>query len=99
MNKILLVFLLNVSIVCNTNAQQQKIITHENVVYGMISGMALLMDVYEPEHANNIGIIFIAGSGFGFPDDYQKICNQVPLKDDFFLDFRTGFSFSCKLDA
>lgn len=51
----------------------------------MISGMALLMDVYQPEDSNQMGIIYIAGSGFGFGEDYQKIYNQFPLKDDCFL--------------
>jgi acetyl esterase/lipase len=35
-----------------------------NVVYGMYSGLALLMDVYTPENSNGYGIIFINGSGW-----------------------------------
>ena len=66
--------------------QAQKVIKHENVVYGMISGMALLMDVYQPEKSNHLGIVYIVGSGFGISPAYQRIYNQVPLKDDYFLD-------------
>jgi hypothetical protein len=40
----------------------------ENVVYGMYSGLALLMDVYAPEgKANGYGIVHISGSGWGAP--------------------------------
>ena len=35
-----------------------------NVVFGMYSGLALLMDVYHPETPNGYGIIFISGSGW-----------------------------------
>lgn len=41
----------------------------ENVVYGMYSGLALLMDVYLPEsgRANGYGLVHISGSGWGAP--------------------------------
>ena len=35
-----------------------------NVVYGMYSGLALLMDVYHAEQPNGYGIVFISGSGW-----------------------------------
>lgn len=35
-----------------------------NVVFGMYSGLALLMDVYYPEYPNGYGIIHITGSGW-----------------------------------
>ncbi|MBS1915461.1 MAG: alpha/beta hydrolase [Bacteroidetes bacterium] len=56
----------------------------ENIVYGMVSGTALLMDVYVPIKPNHKAIIFIPGSAWGFvyPSDY----NQEPLKDDITLD-------------
>jgi acetyl esterase/lipase len=38
-----------------------------NIVYGMYSGLALLMDVYRPEAPNGIGLIHICGSGFRAP--------------------------------
>ena len=38
-----------------------------NVVYGMYSGLALLLDVYHPEDPNGYGVIFISGSGWAAP--------------------------------
>ncbi len=38
-----------------------------NVVYGMYSGLALLMDVHHPASPNGIGIVLIQGSGFHQP--------------------------------
>ena len=38
-----------------------------NVVYGMYSGLALLMDVYYPADPNGYGIVFINGSGWHAP--------------------------------
>ena len=41
--------------------------TEENVVYGMYSGLALLMDVHYPSEPNGYGIIVIPGSGWHMP--------------------------------
>ncbi len=49
-----------------------------NVIYGMYSGLALLMDVYHPETPNGYGAIFIAGSAWSAPLEY----GASPLKDD-----------------
>ena len=38
-----------------------------NVVFGMYSGLALLMDVYYPQNPNGYGIIHISGSGWTRP--------------------------------
>ena len=38
-----------------------------NVVYGMYSGLALIMDVYYPHNPNGYGIIQISGSGWTRP--------------------------------
>ncbi len=38
-----------------------------NVVYGMYSGLALLMDIHHPENPNGLGLIHISGSGWGAP--------------------------------
>ena len=38
-----------------------------NVVYGMYSGLALLLDVYYPENSNGYGVIHISGSGWARP--------------------------------
>jgi acetyl esterase/lipase len=49
-----------------------------NVVYGMYSGLALLMDVYYPHNPNGIGVVYIAGSAWHSPLAY----NAAPLKDE-----------------
>lgn len=38
-----------------------------NVVYGMYSGLALLMDIHYPEQPNGIGLIHVSGSGWSAP--------------------------------
>jgi acetyl esterase/lipase len=38
-----------------------------NVVYGMVSGLALLLDVYHPDQPNGYGIVHISGSGWSAP--------------------------------
>ena len=43
-------------------AAEQRV--ERNVVFGMYSGLALLMDVYHPENPNGYGIVFISGSGW-----------------------------------
>ncbi|MBN1901638.1 alpha/beta hydrolase [Candidatus Sumerlaeota bacterium] len=49
----------------------------KNIVYGMYSGLALLMDVHYPEAPNKCGILFVAGSGWQAPLTY----NAQPLKE------------------
>jgi len=43
-----------------------------NVVYGMVSGTALLLDVHRPppEHARGLGILFVPGSGWQAAGEY-----------------------------
>jgi acetyl esterase/lipase len=48
-----------------------------NVVYGMYSGAALLLDVYRPAKPNGYGIVFVAGSGFQADPAY----GARPIKD------------------
>ena len=43
----------------------------KNVVVGMYSGLALVMDVHHPENPNGYGIIHISGSGWGRPLAYN----------------------------
>jgi acetyl esterase/lipase len=43
----------------------------KNVVYGMYSGLALLMDVYRPAQPNGIAIVAIQGSGWYSPMRYD----------------------------
>jgi acetyl esterase/lipase len=42
-----------------------------NVVYGMYSGAALLLDVYKPIQPNGYGIIYVSGSGWTTPLAYN----------------------------
>ena len=48
-----------------------------NVVYGMYSGAAMLLDVHYPAKPNGFGIIFISGSGWNAPLGYSA----TPLKE------------------
>lgn len=48
-----------------------------NVLYGMYSGLALLMDVHYPAKPNRIGIIYIGGSAYHARLAYDA----TPLKD------------------
>jgi len=48
-----------------------------NVIYGMVSGAALLLDVHRPARPNGRGVIFISGSGWQASTDY----GATPLKE------------------
>jgi acetyl esterase/lipase len=48
-----------------------------NIVYGMYSGTALLMDVYYPAAPNGLGVVFVPGSGWASEPEYAA----VALKD------------------
>ena len=50
----------------------------KNVIYGMYSGLALLMDVHRPETPNGLGIIYVSGSGWQAAVGYDA----AGLKDD-----------------
>jgi acetyl esterase/lipase len=47
-----------------------------NVVYGMYSGLGLLLDVYHPAKPNGFGIVFVSGSGWQADQTY----GATPLK-------------------
>src|ERR1700758_2626211 len=55
----------------STVPQQATSHVERNVVYGMYSGLSLLMDVHYPQNPNGYGIIFIAGSAFYAPLSYD----------------------------
>src|SRR5262245_66675727 len=57
-------------------AGQQPARIESNVLYGMYSGLALLLDVHYPEKPNGYGVIFISGSGWSAPQEYSA----EPLK-------------------
>jgi acetyl esterase/lipase len=48
-----------------------------NVIYGMYSGLALLLDVHRPANPNGYGIVFISGSGWQAAPEY----GAGPLKN------------------
>src|SRR5262245_59257330 len=51
-----------------------------NVVYGMHSGLALLLDVYHPEHPKGFGVVYINGSGWHAPLGYDAgALKETPL--------------------
>lgn len=50
--------------------------SESNVIFGMHSGLALLMDVYKPAKSNGYGIVVIPGSGWHAPFGYSA----TPLK-------------------
>jgi len=64
-----------------TASAQSRVDT--NVVYGMYSGAALLLDVHYPARPNGFGVIFIPGSGWSAPLGYAaaplKESNQVEM--------------------
>ena len=45
-------------------APDTKAAVEDNVVYGMYSGLALLMDIYSPSVPNGRGVVLIQGSGW-----------------------------------
>lgn len=47
-----------------SGANPAPVQVERNVIYGMYSGAALLLDVYRPAKPNGFGIVFVAGSGF-----------------------------------
>lgn len=60
----------------------------ETVVYGMVSGASLTMDIYKPEHSNKIGIITIPGTAYGYaysPEYSQPSMTENFTKDSFYF--------------
>ncbi len=55
-------------LVLNRSAAAQAV--EQNVIYGMHSGTALLMDVHVPTTSNGVGVIFVPGSGWASDPDY-----------------------------
>jgi acetyl esterase/lipase len=73
------VMILGISPVVKSQASlKTKSHLNENVIYGMYSGLALLMDVHYPDKPNGFGIIFIAGSGWRSGMGYDA----TPLKNN-----------------
>lgn len=58
------------TLACHSTASAQSRIDR-NVVYGMYSGLALLMDVYRPDNSNGTAIVAVQGSGWYAPMRYD----------------------------
>jgi acetyl esterase/lipase len=71
----LIVSRLLVGLVCFAAAHAE---VEKNVVYGMVSGLALLMDVHRPEKPNGYGVMFVAGSGW----NARLVYGARPLKEE-----------------
>jgi acetyl esterase/lipase len=56
----------------------EPFIVQSNVVYGMYSGAALLLDVYKPAQPNGYGVVYVSGSGWTAPLAYSA----EPLKSN-----------------
>jgi acetyl esterase/lipase len=56
--------LVSAVLVCGLFAEAR---VEKNVIYGMYSGLALLMDIHYPEQPNGYGVIHISGSGWSAP--------------------------------
>ena len=64
--------------------QASRFTRQENVVYGMVSGAALTMDVYKPVSPNRIGIIAIPGTAYGYA--YSADYGQASITSNFARD-------------
>jgi len=67
--RLLLVLLLLAAILASARPPEPTV--DRNVVFGMYSGLALLMDVYRPAVSNGGGIVAIQGSGWYSPLRYD----------------------------
>jgi acetyl esterase/lipase len=74
MTRLILLIVLATTLPVSSFAQAR---VEQNVVFGMYSGLALLMDVYRPAQPNGFGIVAIQGSGWYAPMRYDA----RPLKD------------------
>jgi len=51
-------------VVCVAPPAAAQVRVEKNVIYGMYSGLALLMDVHQADRPNGYGIVFVSGSGW-----------------------------------
>ena len=58
-----------------------------NIIYGMYSGLALLLDVHHPEKPNGYAILFIPGSGWHASLSYEAGQLKDAVKDPFHGEF------------
>lgn len=65
-------------------SQAGKVTRFENVIYGMSSGAALTMNIYKPENSNQMGILVIPGTAFGYA--YTAEYSQPSMIENFLRD-------------
>lgn len=65
-----------VFLLLSVNAMTAQMRVGKNVVDGMHSGLALLMDVYYPEKLNGYGVIVIPGSGWRSFNTARPVLSQ-----------------------
>ena len=89
--KLVLSMFIAVSLSASPLSAQPRV--DRDVVYGMYSGLALLMDVHYPAEPNGYGLIWISGSGWSAPTGYDAWqLKNLPLRSgryavrQFFLD-------------
>ena len=77
MSKTFCRILFNFLIFISASASLAEARVEQNVLVGMVSGLALLMDVHYPENPNGFGIIHVSGSGWTRPLSF----NAQPLSE------------------
>ena len=55
---------------CVAGGAAAEVRLESNVVYGMVSGTALLLDIYHPQSSNGRGVIWVNGNGWATDADY-----------------------------
>src|SRR5258708_2890852 len=78
MKKNLLLLLLPATVLWAETPSTDDAKVEANVVYGMYSGAALLLDVHRPANPNGFGIVYVSGSGWTAPLAYSA----APLKSN-----------------
>lgn len=67
----LVLIVLATGAIARAGEEPEALKTHENVIYGMHGGLALLMDVYQPAESKGHALLFIDGCGWHSPPGYE----------------------------
>jgi acetyl esterase/lipase len=71
------------NLLCGQTSNTTQPRTESNIIYGMYSGLALLMDVHYPENPNGYGVLMIPGSGWHASLSYQASQLKHSIRDPF----------------
>lgn len=66
------------------HSQTTGVVKYESVVYGMVSGASLTMDIYKPGNSNKMGIVIIPGTAFGYA--YSSEYGELSMTENFARD-------------